>query len=146
MATQRAAIKALLTANATWLSTVGAANTKWWDEWGRTGLEPATATYDANGRLQICVVLKYGANTMRELWPIGALRFLQIYFYHDSSYETLLTVQNLARSILNRQTVVYDTGRQGYLEWVSDSAEFIADELGGAVGMYSRYALVHTQR
>lgn len=147
MATQRAAIKAKLTSAAAWIALATPAPTvQWWDEWGRNGLEQSTALYNATGQLLLQGVLRYGTNIKGEIESVSSKRFVYLYLYHYKSYETLLAAQNTARSILHRATISYDTGRVGFMSWVEDSGEFIADELKGAVGVYSRYVFGHSQR
>jgi len=139
MATLKAAIKTALTDNSSWTALV-TGGTQWRTEWGRNGLESATAPADSNGLLPLTAVLTLSTETDAEIAHSSALGFFQLWVYHDNSGDLITQAHELARTILN-QTFVTVTGHgTPLLTFASFQNEFTADELGGAIGKAARYS------
>lgn len=143
MANERAAIKAALTGSATWTALVSAVNTKWYEEWGATGLEPKTAPADSNGILSPCAVLTMGVRTPANIANYGERAFFRLWVYNATDYMAVQTALYTARRILNNTQITADNRGKPLLKWVDDVQEFIDDELGGVVGGGSRYLALH---
>lgn len=138
MTTLKAAIKAVLTSDSSW-TTLVTGGTAWRYEWGRNGLEPEKALYDTNGKLKLSAVLTLGTVTEAEIANISERGFFQLWIYHDNDAEQLATAHDLARSLLNNTQVTVTSHGTPLIQWVSMQDEFIADELGGAIGRSARY-------
>ena len=145
MATQRAAIKALLTANAAW-NTLVDGGTYLREDIGRTGLSSETASYDSNGKLKLTAVLVFSTATGKEIVRNSERRFFQVYFYHDSSFEQVALARRKAKDLLHQKQASSTTEGLNWIMWADDGPEFVADELGGAAAAVSRFYVDFTRR
>lgn len=145
MATQRAAVVGLLTANAGWGALV-TGGTSLRESLGRTGLRPETATYDANGKLALTAVVTFGTASGKEIVRNSERRYFQVWLYHDSSYEQIALARRLAKDLLHQKQAVSDAEGLNWIMWADDGPEFVADELGGAAAAVSRYYVDYTRR
>jgi hypothetical protein len=140
MATLREAIKTALTGDGSWTALV-TGGTKFREEWGRNGLEPETASYDTSGKLKLSCVLTFSTRVPAEIPNDSKRTYVHLWLYHDSSYELIQQAQDLARTILNKKQVAVTGKETPLLFWLNDGAEFTAEELQGAAGGMSRFAV-----
>ncbi|TXH08856.1 MAG: hypothetical protein E6R03_17520 [Hyphomicrobiaceae bacterium] len=145
MATQRAAIKGLLTANAAW-NTLVDGGTYLREDVGRTGLSPEGASYDSNGKLKLTAVIAFSTATGKEIVRNSERRFFQVFFYHDSSFEQVALARRKAKDLLHQKQATSDAEGLNWIMWADDGPEFTADEMGGAAAAVSRYFVDYTRR
>lgn len=153
MATYKAAIKATLTGDATLMALLtGGIYLR--DDLGRLGLHPDNtanaAAYDTlTGKLKPCAVLVFSTANEREIANYTKRRFFSIYFYDDGDYLTIEQAKRRVEVLLSPQGGTVHSATDAGLaatHWANDGAEFTADELGGAMGMFSRYYVDLTRR
>jgi len=68
--------------------------------------------------------------------------FCELYFFDDSSYDTIRQMRERAYTLLHQQTVTFDEPSSDYLyafRWVGDVLEQTDDTLAGAFMERSRY-------
>lgn len=145
MATQRAAIKGLLTANAAW-NTLVDGGTYLREDVGRTGLSPEGASYDSSGKLKLTAVIAFSTATGKEIVRNSERRFFQVFFYHDSSFEQVALARRKAKDLLHQKQATSDAEGLNWIMWADDGPEFTADEMGGAAAAVSRYFVDYTRR
>lgn len=142
MASERVAIRAALVASASWTSLVLAANTQWRETWGRNGLEAANAPADANGLILPCAVLTMSTRSPANIANWGEKMFFQLWAYHATDFNAVQAALSAARRILDNAYVTADNYGTPLINWVDTGGEFIADELGGAVGASQRFVVI----
>lgn len=143
MANERDAILAALTASASWTALVAANNTKFREDWGRNGIEPSTAPYDAiTGRLTPCAALMMATRTPVNLTHFGERAFFRLWVYHDSDYSAVQDALRVAKRLLDNTYITVDNYGKPLLRWVDDISEFPDESMGGAAAGVSRYQML----
>ena len=142
MANERVAILAALNASASWTALVSAVNTRFREDWGRNGLEPATAPADANGLLLPCAVLTMNARSPVNIANWGEKVFFRLWVYNATDFNAVQAALSVARRALDNTYITADNYGKPLINWVDTADEFVDDELGGAVGAYQRYVMI----
>lgn len=141
MATLRAAVKATLLADSTLMSILtGGLND--FEGYGRLGLTPSNAAYAADGiTLLPQAVLTWGTETpaLDSYGLQGMTRTFQLWVYDHDSPALIETALNRARIVLHRLQLTTDDARQVLILFANHGPDFVADELQGAAGRFSRY-------
>jgi hypothetical protein len=148
MATQEAALKALLTSNAIWTSQIAAANTFLWDDLpsglGATpkSLEDAGA-FDANGALEPTAVIVFGSEAPHgDIPTIAENRFFQIWMWQQQGFATIRQAKRVAKSVLSYATLnVTDYESVNTIFYGDASREFFDPGMGDRPCLYLRFEL-----
>ena len=148
MATLRAAVKAPLTGDATLMAILtGGLND--FEGYGRLGLTPENAQYEADGiTLKPQAVLTWGTETpvLDSYGVQGMNRFFQLWVYDHDSPALIETALDRARVVLHRRQVTTDDARTALILFANHGPDFVADELQGAAGRFSRYSVRLSRR
>ena len=133
MALQEAAIKAVLTGDATFagyatggikISPEDFANN---DGATLENLDAASAFY-ANGKLKPTAVITFGADAKSNL-QLGERRFFQVWCYEDSGFANIRLMKRRIKTLLDRQTIDSANETSNYIEYVDAGPEFIDENL-----------------
>lgn len=112
-------------------------------ELGRQGLRPDTPNLYDGQVLKPCAVIRWrGAAEFRPHYA-AEKRFFEIYFYEDDGHATIEDALRLTKKLLHRAQLEADNGGLWWVNWVSDSGEFTASEMGGASAIFSRYEVIY---
>ncbi|MBZ0315180.1 MAG: hypothetical protein K8L91_02085 [Anaerolineae bacterium] len=110
---------------------------------GRQGLQPDTPHLYRGHLLKPCAVIHWrGAAEFRPHYA-AEKRTFEIHFYQDSGTTTIGEALRLTKKLMHRAQIEADNGGLWWVNWVSDSSEFTAAELGGASAKFSRYEAIY---
>ena len=113
------------------------------DNLDRTGLRPDTPTLYSGHLLKPCAVIRWRGATQFRPHYAAEKRNFEIYFYQDSGNTTVEEALRLTKKLLHRAQLEADNGGLWWVNWVSDSGEFKASEMGGASAIFSRYEVIY---
>jgi hypothetical protein len=117
------------------------------DELDRRGLSiRGTAKTSDNLTIKPIGVLRWGADTVFGPHFNGERRFLDVYVYQPKGYTTIDSAMQRIKNLLHRQEVAGDDVSFCWLNWVSGTQEFIAEELGGAAARMIKFEVIYLRR
>lgn len=146
MASQKAAIKALLNASSNWTAIFGV-RTYLMDDLPDSGLTFQNAVKDTDGiGILPHAVLTFGASSEKEIKNISERLFFDLYLYEDRGYTNIGAAKRLAKTLLNRQQVVSDYEGLNFIHWIGGGVEFKEEALNNASASFVRFYIDYTNK
>jgi hypothetical protein len=146
MASQKAAIKAKLTASASWTAIFGS-RTYIPDDLPDTGLTYSNAVKDTDGvSILPHAVLTFGASNQKEIVSISERRFFDLYLYEHRGTVNIDAAKRLAKTLLHRQQVVSDNEGLNFISWTGGSPDYKDDSLNGVSAVFVRFYIDYTNQ
>lgn len=116
-------------------------------ELGRQGLLPSTTGLYSGQVLNPCAIIRWGdTNTFGPHYaPQSERAFFEVYVYEDDGYASIDTAIRLIKQTLHRTAYTADNQRLNWVNWIHNSSELDAPELGGAAMKFARFELIFTE-